>query len=89
MCIIYFIIGPKYKGTKMGRPLNDAYFPPNRRLAQLDLWGCYKRSIMGSHVPLEASLPCKETVVSSILIGSTKQVKLFSIFYHSNGVLSI
>jgi len=26
---------------------------------------------MGSHVPLAASLPCKETVVSSILIGST------------------
>lgn len=30
-------------GTKMGRPLNNAYFPPNRRSAQLHLWGYSKR----------------------------------------------
>lgn len=34
----------------MGRPLNDAYFPPKRRLAQLDLWGYLKKVIMGWHV---------------------------------------
>ena len=33
---------------------------------------CYVFLFMGSHVPRLAGLPCKETVVSSILIGSTK-----------------
>lgn len=34
---------------------------------------CYVFLFMGSHVPRLAGLPCKETVVSSILIGSTKK----------------
>lgn len=44
---IYNYNRPKVQGNEDGKGLLIMHtFPPNRRLAQLRLWGCYKRRLM-------------------------------------------